>query len=72
MLERRLSGTLGQKVWEESGLGPSADIDHLQRRISALEQELVDKNRELDERAEELEAARAANRDLTRALNLQH
>ncbi|MFL4909414.1 DUF6262 family protein [Streptomyces sp. MMS24-I2-30] len=68
-LEKRLSETLGQAVWEESGLGASADLDQLQRRITLLEQELADTRSQLDERTEELEAARAANRELTRALN---
>ncbi|WP_328884747.1 DUF6262 family protein [Streptomyces sp. NBC_00299] len=68
-LEKRLSTELGERVWEASGLGASADIDQLQRRINVLEQELADKQGELEERTEELDAARAANRELTRALN---
>ncbi|WP_326720425.1 DUF6262 family protein [Streptomyces sp. NBC_00243] len=68
-LEKRLSSSLGESVWAESGLGAPVDIDQLQRRIATLEQELVDQNNELEERTEELEAARAANRELTRALN---
>ncbi|WP_266738326.1 DUF6262 family protein [Streptomyces sp. NBC_00378] len=68
-LESRLSEALGERVWSESGLGAPADVDQLQQRISMLEQHLADKQRELDERTEELEAARAANRELTRALN---
>lgn len=34
-----------------------------------LEQELAEKQGELEERTEELEAARAANRELTRLMN---
>ncbi|WP_409133972.1 hypothetical protein [Streptomyces europaeiscabiei] len=68
-LEKRLSQSIGAKVWADSGLGASADVDQLQRRITTLEQDLADKQRELDERSEELAAARAANRELTRALN---
>ena len=68
-LEKRLSETLGQAVWEESGLGAAADLDQLQRRITLLEQELADTQNQLDERTEELQAARAVNRELTRALN---
>jgi hypothetical protein len=45
------------------------DIDELQQRIVMLEQELAEKSGELEDRTEELEAARAANRELTRALN---
>jgi regulator of replication initiation timing len=69
-LEKRLSENLGEAVWAESGLGASADIDHLQRRIVTLEHELADAADELKERTEELEAARAANREITRALNV--
>ncbi|MFG2368856.1 DUF6262 family protein [Streptomyces mirabilis] len=68
-LEKRLSSQLGDAVWAESGLGAPVDIDQLQRRIAHLEQEVAAKNGELEERTEELEAARAANRELTRALN---
>jgi regulator of replication initiation timing len=68
-LEKRLSESLGETAWKESGLGASADIDHLQRRITLLEQDLADIRGQLEERTEELEAARAANRELTRALN---
>ncbi|MFE1459471.1 DUF6262 family protein [Streptomyces nigra] len=68
-LEKRLSQALGEAAWAESGLGAPADIDQLQRRITMLEQNLADIQGQLDERADELEAARAANRELTRALN---
>ncbi|WP_079172828.1 DUF6262 family protein [Streptomyces monashensis] len=68
-LEKRLSESLGETAWQESGLGASADIDQLQRRITLLEQDLADIRGQLDERTEELDAARAANRELTRALN---
>ncbi|MER6123256.1 DUF6262 family protein [Streptomyces sp. NPDC001795] len=68
-LEKRLSESLGETAWKESGLGASADIDELQRRITWLEQDLADIKGQLDERTEELDAARAANRELTRALN---
>lgn len=68
-LERRLSAQLGEQAWSESGLGALPDVDQLQRRIAMLEQELAEKRGEIEERSEELEAARAANRELTRALN---
>ncbi|MFE4822179.1 DUF6262 family protein [Streptomyces sp. NPDC056704] len=68
-LEKRLSERLGEQVWRESGLGFPPDFDQLQRRIVLLEQELAEKRGELEERVEELAAARAANRELTRALN---
>ncbi|MFD5597663.1 hypothetical protein [Streptomyces griseorubiginosus] len=56
-LERRLSESLGENAWTESGLGASADIDRLQRRITLLEQDLADMSGQLDERTEELDAA---------------
>ncbi len=68
-LEKRLSSHLGDAVWAESGLGAPVDIDQLQRHIALLEQEVAAKQGELDERTDELEAARAANRELTRVLN---
>jgi hypothetical protein len=71
-LEKRLSEQLGEQAWHESGLGASPDIDQLQRHVVMLEQELAEKRGELEERTEELEAARTANRELTRALNQPH
>ncbi|MEU2271525.1 DUF6262 family protein [Streptomyces olindensis] len=68
-LEKRLSQALGEAAWAESGLGAPADTDQLQQRITMLEQNLTDIQGQLDERDDELEAARAANRELTRALN---
>lgn len=68
-LERRLSESLGEQVWRDSGLGASVDIDQLQRQITILQQQVVDLQSQLDERTEDLQAARAANRELTRALN---
>ncbi|MFB0631373.1 DUF6262 family protein [Streptomyces sp. AB3(2024)] len=68
-LERRLSESLGEQVWRDSGLGASADIDQLQRQITTLHQQVVDLQGQLDERTDDLQAARAANRELTRALN---
>ncbi|MFF4350303.1 hypothetical protein [Streptomyces sp. NPDC001530] len=59
-LEKRLSEQLGEQAWSESGLGASPDIDQLQRRVVMLEQELAEKRGELEERTEELEAARTA------------
>lgn len=68
-LENRLSAHLGEAVWAESGLGAPIDLDQLQRRIALLEQDVAATRDKLDERTEELEAARAANRELTRSLN---
>ncbi|MFC9095639.1 DUF6262 family protein [Streptomyces sp. NPDC057072] len=68
-LERRLSESLGDSAWADSGLGAPTDVDQLQRRIAILEQELAEVRGQLDERTEELAAARGANRELTRTLN---
>ncbi|MFI6883955.1 DUF6262 family protein [Streptosporangium canum] len=68
-LEKKLSELLGEQAWRESGLGAPADIDALQRRITELEQTIVDLNGQLEERTEDLDAARAANRELMTRLN---
>ncbi|WP_104532062.1 hypothetical protein [Streptomyces natalensis] len=68
-LERRLSEALGQAAWEASGLGAPADIETLTRRTTELEQQILDLRGELAERDEDLEAARAANRELMAQLN---
>lgn len=68
-LEKRLSTMLGEAAWNETGLGAAPDIDNLQQRITMLDQELNATRGQLCERTEELEAARVANRELTRALN---
>lgn len=68
-LEKTLSELLGEQAWRESGLGAPADIDQLQRRITTLEQQVVDLNSHLEDRQHELDAARAANRELITNLN---
>ncbi|MFE5113670.1 hypothetical protein [Streptomyces sp. NPDC056663] len=50
-------------------LGPSGAPAEHGCTINSREQELADEHDELEERTEELAAARAANRELTRALN---
>ncbi|MEV6077673.1 hypothetical protein AB0L80_21555 [Streptomyces sp. NPDC052069] len=65
----RLSQALGTQAWQESGLGAPADIDELQRRITRLEQHNVELTSAVEEARSDLDAARKANRDLTRALN---
>lgn len=64
-LERRLSETLGQQVWRESGLEAPSDIDELQRTITRLEQHNVELSARLEERDAELAAARAATSPTT-------
>jgi len=68
-LEKRLSETLGEKAWQESGLGVPADVDALNQTISTLEQQAIDLRLQLDERDQDLTAARAANRELIAQLN---
>jgi uncharacterized protein YceH (UPF0502 family) len=68
-LEQRLSQLLGEQTWRESGLGAPDDIDGLKQRIVHLEQQAVDLNIQLDERDQDLTAARAANRELMTQLN---
>jgi hypothetical protein len=69
LLERKLSEMLGQRAWRESGLGSPVDIERLQLRITALEQQAVDLTGLLDERDQELDAARHANRELFSNIN---
>jgi hypothetical protein len=68
-LEQRLSETLGEQAWRESGLGAPADIDALNHKIISLEQQVTDLRMQLDERDQDLAAARAANRELMAQLN---
>jgi hypothetical protein len=68
-LEQRLSDALGEQAWRESGLGAPADIDALHQKITHLEQQAADLRLKLEERGDELAAARAANRELMTQLN---
>ena len=68
-LEKRLSEALGEKTWQESGLGSAPDIDALHQTINHLEQQVIDLRLQLDERDQDLAAARAANRELIAQLN---
>ena len=68
-LEHRLSELLGQQTWHESGLGAPADIDALNQKITHLEQHAADLRLQLEERGQDLDAARAANRELMAQLN---
>jgi hypothetical protein len=63
-LEKRLSELLGEHAWHQSGLGAPVDIDVLKQRVVHLEQQVDDLRLQLDERGDELAAARAANREL--------
>jgi hypothetical protein len=68
-LEKRLSEALGDQAWRESGLGAPADIDALNQKITHLEQQVIDLRMQLEERDEDLSAARATSRELMTQLN---
>lgn len=68
-LEARLSETLGEQAWHESGLAVPSDIDALNQKINHLQQQTVDLRLQLDERDQDLTAARATNRELMAQLN---
>jgi uncharacterized coiled-coil DUF342 family protein len=68
-LEQRLSQFLGEQTWRESGLGAPDDIDELKQRINHLEQQAIDLQIQVEERDQDLAAARAANRELMTQLN---
>ncbi len=68
-LEHRLSDALGEHAWRQSGLGAPADIDALTCKITGLEQQVIDLRMQLDERDQDLAAARAANRELMAQIN---
>jgi chromosome segregation ATPase len=69
-LETRLSELLGEQAWRATGLGAPTDIDQLQHRIVPLEQQIVELRLQLEERDQDLAAARAANRELMAQLNI--
>jgi len=68
-LEKRLSEALGEHAWRESGLGAPADLDALQQQIVHLEQQAAHLRIQLEERDEDLAAARATNRELMARIN---
>jgi hypothetical protein len=68
-LETRLSELLGEQTWRESGLGAPNDIDRLNQQIVTLEQHVVELSLQLEERDQDLTAARAANRELMARIN---
>jgi predicted nucleic acid-binding Zn-ribbon protein len=66
-----LSQTLGEEAWHKSGLGAPADIDALNQKINHLEQQVTDLRLQLEERDDDLAAARAANRELMAQINVR-
>jgi hypothetical protein len=71
-LEHRLSEVLGEQVWHESGIGGPDDTEQLKARITTLEQQVVDMELKLQDQGDDLDAARAANRELMTQLNRHH
>jgi hypothetical protein len=69
-LEKKLSELLGEQAWREPGLSAPEDIDALKRQINELEQKVVDLTSLVEERTGELQAARAANREMMARLNI--
>ena len=67
--KKRLSELLGEHTWHQSGLGAPTDIDALNHKITQLEQQAADLRIQLNERDDELAAARAANRELMTRIN---
>lgn len=68
-LEERLSEVLGHEVFERSGLGAPTDVAALQAQLRNCEQHNLELKRRLEERDEELEAARETNRALMAEMN---
>jgi hypothetical protein len=68
-LEDRLSELLGQQAFDRSGLGAPASAAAVHAELEAQRQTVLDLRRVLDERGEELAAARETNRRLMNQLN---
>lgn len=68
-LSQRLSELLGEQVFHEAGIGRTDEIKALREQVAEHEQELLDRRQDLQDRDDELFAARAANRDLIASLN---
>ena len=68
-LEDRLSDLLGQQAFDRSGLGAPASTAAVHAELKAQRQAVLDLRRALEERDEELAAARETNRRLMNQLN---
>ena len=68
-LSERLSEVLGEQVFHDAGLTRTDEIGTLRERVAQLEQQLLDQRQDLQDRDDEIAAARAANRDLITTLN---
>jgi chromosome segregation ATPase len=68
-LEQRLSELLGTQISQRTGLGAPDDEAALREQADSLRQQILDLRKTLEERGEELAAAREANRRLMAELN---
>ncbi|WP_432017201.1 hypothetical protein [Streptomyces hydrogenans] len=68
-LEQRLSEALGHEAWRVTGLGAPSDTGALEQQVALLEQQVAELRDRLAERDEDLQAARATNRELMTQLN---
>jgi uncharacterized coiled-coil protein SlyX len=68
-LETRLSETLGETAFRSTGMGAPDDIRTLHQNLTDSEQQILELRRQLEERTEELAAARAAGRELMTQLS---
>jgi len=68
-LEQRLSELLGTQISQRTGLGAPDDTAALREQADSLRQQVLDLRKTVQERDEELAAAREANRRLMTELN---
>jgi cell division protein FtsB len=68
-LSERLSEVLGEQVFHDAGITRTDEIGTLRQRVAELEQQLLELRQDLQDRDDELAAARAANRDLMTTLS---
>jgi hypothetical protein len=68
-LEQRLSELLGTQISQRTGLGTPADVTALREQAESLRQQILDLRMALEERDEELAAARETNRRMMAELN---
>jgi chromosome segregation ATPase len=68
-LTERLSETLGTEAFHAAGLTTDEEVQTLRARVADLERQLHDARRDLNDKDDELTAARTANRDLIATLN---
>ncbi|MFM9700551.1 hypothetical protein [Streptomyces europaeiscabiei] len=64
-----MSQLMGEQARRASGLGAPADYEELQRQAARLERANIELSAKLEDKQAELDTARAANREPTRALN---